>query len=238
MINPEYQNNTHRDVVRFFQAEPFHHLILDNFIEDEDFINDVCKEVRSIPNDQYDFNEHHQVQIKKRGLSQIDGLPENTKKLVEFFQSPTMIEYLEKITGITGLLPDPELLGGGVHKMDSGGHLAVHADFNIHMNTGYHRRVNALLYLNPDWQQEWGGELQLWDGAMTKCYEKVLPILNRLVVFRITDDALHGHPDPLNSPEDVSRYSLAFYYYTQDRPEKEKSPFHWAIWHQRPGGIF
>ena len=238
MINPEYQNNTHRDVVRFFQAEPFHHIILDNFIEDENLVTEVSKEVREIPNEQYDFDEHYAVQTKKRGLSQIYRLPENTKKLVEFFQSPAMIDYLEKITGITGLLPDPELLGGGVHKMDSGGHLAVHADFNIHMNTGYHRRVNALLYLNPDWQSEWGGELQLWDEAMTKCYEKVLPILNRLVVFRITDEALHGHPDPLNSPEDVSRYSLAFYYYTQDRPEKEKAPFHWAIWHQRPGGIF
>lgn len=238
MINTEYKNNVHRDVIRFFQAEPFNHLILDNFIENQDFIQEVSKEVRDIPNENYDFNEHYGVQIKKRGLSQLERLPEKTRKLVEFFQSSIMIDYLEKITGITGLIPDPELLGGGVHKMDSGGHLSVHADFNIHMNTGYHRRVNALLYLNPDWQKEWGGELQLWDGAMTKCYHKILPILNRLVVFRITDDALHGHPDPLNTPEEISRYSLAFYYYTKDRPEREKSPFHWAIWHQRPGGGF
>ena len=238
MISSEYTTNIQSYTEKFNQATPFDHLILDNFIEDQEFINSVAEEVTQIPDSDYDFNEHYQVQIKKRGLSVMDKFPPNTKKLIQFFQSPEMIEYLESITGIKNLLTDPELLGGGLHKMHSGGHLAIHADFNIHVNTGLHRRVNALLYLNPNWEEEWGGHLQLWDSAMTRCFEKVLPILNRLVVFRITDDALHGHPDPMTSPEDVSRYSLAFYYYTQDRPEKEKSPFHWAIWHQRPGGNF
>jgi Rps23 Pro-64 3,4-dihydroxylase Tpa1-like proline 4-hydroxylase len=238
MINHEIVNNTQNDQKKFLEAQPFNHLILDNFIEDQDFINKVFGEVTQIPNDQFDFNEHHEVQIKKRGLSQLDRMPENTKKLVEFFQSSEMIHYLESITGIKGLLADGELLGGGLHKMDRGGHLAVHADFNIHINTGHHRRINALLYLNPNWESEWGGQLELWDGAMSRCWNKVEPILNRLVVFRITDDALHGHPDPMMSPEGISRYSLAFYYYTQDRPEDEKSPFHWALWQRRPDGRF
>ena len=172
MINTEYKNNVHSDVVRFFQAEPFNHLILDNFIENQDFIQEVSKEVRDIPNENYDFNEHYGVQIKKRGLSQLERLPEKTRKLVEFFQSSIMIDYLEKITGITGLISDPELLGGGVHKMDSGGHLAVHVDFNIHMNTGYHRRVNALLYLNPDWQKEWE---EKWAGVQCIKISKYMP---------------------------------------------------------------
>ncbi len=238
MINLEISNNVENDKIKFLEAQPFDHIILDNFIEDQNFMNDVSKEIKTIPNSDYDFNEHWEVQIKKRGLSDINKLPDNTKKLVEFFQSPEMIQYLESITGISGLLPDPELLGGGLHKMESGGHLAVHADFNIHMNTGYHRRVNALLYLNENWEEEWGGHLELWDSAMTRCWEKVMPILNRLVVFRITDDALHGHPDPMTSPEGVSRYSLAFYYYTVDRPQEEKAPFHWALWQRRPDGRY
>jgi len=209
MINHEIVNNTQNDQKKFLEAQPFNHLILDNFIEDQDFINKVFGEVTQIPNDQFDFNEPSE-----------------------------MIHYLESITGIKGLLADGELLGGGLHKMDRGGHLAVHADFNIHINTGHHRRINALLYLNPNWESEWGGQLELWDGAMSRCWNKVEPILNRLVVFRITDDALHGHPDPMMSPEGISRYSLAFYYYTQDRPEDEKSPFHWALWQRRPDGRF
>ena len=224
MINQEYQNNIQNDLEKFLKAEPFHHIILDEFIQDSELINKVVSEVTQIPNDQFDFNEHHEVQIKKRGLSQIDRLPPNTKKLVEFFQSQEMISYLESLTGIKGLLADQELLGGGLHKMDTGGHLAVHADFNIHINTGYHRRINALLYLNPNWESEWGGQLELWDGAMSRCWDKVEPI--------------HGHPDPMMSPEGVSRYSLAFYYYTQDRPEEEKGPFHWALWQRRPDGRF
>jgi hypothetical protein len=238
MINSEYNLNIPRDLIKFHQAEPFHHLVLDDFISDKDLVSSVANEVKIIPNEVYGFEQHRGVQIKKRGLSDLKKLPPNTVKLIEFFQSQEMIQYLQNITGITNLLPDPALLGGGLHKMDTGGHLAVHADFNIHKDTGYHRRVNALLYLNENWEEEWGGELQLWDGKMTKCYHKVMPLLNRLVVFRITDDAFHGHPDPLNTPEDVSRYSLAFYYYTVDRPEKEKSPFHWALWQKRPDGNF
>ena len=238
MISSQYTNNIQNYSEKFNQAIPFDHLILDNFIQDQEFINSVAEEITQIPDSDYDFNEHYQVQIKKRGLSVMDKFPPNTKKLIQFFQSPEMIEYLQSITGIKNLLPDPELLGGGLHKMHSGGHLAIHADFNIHVNTGLHRRVNALLYLNPNWEEEWGGHLQLWDSAMNRCFEKVLPILNRLVVFRITDDALHGHPDPMTSPEEISRYSLAFYYYTQDRPQEEKAPFHWALWHRRPDGNF
>jgi len=238
MINKSVIDNIPKDVVKFFQGEPFHHIVIDNFIGDDILLNKATEDMFNIPNEDYDFNEHHQVQIKKRGLSDITKCPDSISKLINLFQSPEMISYLESITGITGLLPDTSLLGGGLHKMDSGGHLAIHADFNIHINTGYHRRVNALLYLNPEWEEEWGGHLELWDGAMSKCWHKVQPLLNRLVVFRITDDALHGHPDPLTCPDDISRYSLAFYYYTVDRPEKEKAPFHWALWQRRPDGTF
>lgn len=238
MINNLVISNIPNDVVKFFQGEPFHHIIIDNFIGDDTLLNEAVTDAIRIPNDDYDFNEHHQVQIKKRGLSDITKCPNSISKLINFFQSPEMISYLENITGISDLLPDPSLLGGGLHKMDSGGHLAIHADFNIHINTGYHRRVNALLYLNPKWKEEWGGHLELWNGSMSKCWHKVQPLLNRLVVFRITDDALHGHPDPLSCPDDVSRYSLAFYYYTVDRPQEEKAPFHWALWQRRPDGAF
>lgn len=233
----------------FCRNTPFPHIVLDNFLKEEEAVvdnhnnsfrlDDVVAEIRGIPNSEYDFNEHAEVQIKKRGLSDPSKMPPLTRRVVDFFTSDTIIQYLERLTGITGLMPDPSLMGGGVHKTDPGGHLAIHADFNIHPMTGFHRRLNLLLFLNPEWDdEEWGGLLELWDREMTSCVVSVSPLLNRAVVFRITDDAFHGHPDPLRSPEGVSRYSLAFYYYTADRPPSEKSPFHWATWKRRPNGGF
>lgn len=236
MFDSKYIETAHVDGIVFKNNTPFNHIVLDNFIEGP--LTNVVHEIESIPNDKYDFNEHQQVQIKKRGLSKPENMPELTHKLVEFFQSDRMIHYLEELTGIEGLTADPSLLGGGVHKTDSGGHLAVHADFNIHPSTGMHRRLNLLLFLNPEWKDSWGGYLELWDSSMKNCERTIAPLLNRAVIFRITDDAFHGHPDPMTTPPDVSRYSLAFYYYTKDRPEHEKGPFHWATWQQRPGGRF
>jgi len=144
--------------------------------------------------------------------------------------SAPVLQFLERLTGINGLMGDPSLLGGGVHKINRGGKLGVHADFNVHFRTQLHRRINLLLYLNKDWNAEWGGDLELWEKDMSKCCIKVAPVFNRAAIFNITDDAFHGHPHPLNTPENVSRYSLALYYYTVDRPEHEKAPWHPVVW--------
>lgn len=236
MFESNYFESSLVDSITFRNNTPFHHIVLDNFVQGP--LTNVVHEIQSVPNDKYDFNEHHQVQIKKRGLSSLDSMPQLTRTLVQFFQSDRMTHYLSQLTGIQGLRADPSLLGGGIHKTDSGGHLSIHADFNIHPVTGMHRRINLLLFLNPEWVDSWGGHLELWDSLMTACEKSIAPILNRVVIFRITDDAFHGHPDPLQTPDNISRYSLAFYYYTEDRPEDEKRPFHWAAWQQRPGGNF
>ena len=92
-----------------------------------------------------------------------------------------------------------------------------------------------MLYLNSNWKPEYNGCLELWNRDMQSCAHKIEPISNRLVIFRITDDALHGSPEKWLAPENYSRLSLAFYYYTDDRPENEKNNFHWAMWFKRFG---
>jgi hypothetical protein len=130
-------------------------------------------------------------------------------------------EFLEILTGIPGVLPDPHYGGGGVHEISRGGFLKVHADFNWHQRIGLDRRINVLIYLNPGWKEEWGGHLELWDTKMKGRVVKVSPEFGRMVVFSTTDDSFHGHPDPLECPEDVTRRSFAFYYYTNGRPAGE-----------------
>ncbi|TYO60757.1 2OG-Fe(II) oxygenase, partial [Bradyrhizobium hipponense] len=145
--------------------------------------------------------------------------------------------FLERLTGIEGLIPDPYLLGGGLHMIPRGGRLAIHADFNIHKKLRLDRRLNLLLYLNYDWKEEWGGALELWDKDVKTKERAYLPIANRMVVFSTTDTAYHGHPDPLRSPKGKYRRSIALYYYTNGRPEDERSADHSTIFRMRPNEV-
>ena len=154
-----------------------------------------------------------------------------------YLNSPETLKYLENLTGIENILPDNTYVGGGMHKINTGGRLAVHADYNIHPENGLHRRINLLLYLNKGWKSEWGGNLELWEKDMSKVTHSIEPIFNRAVIFNITDDAFHGHPHPLNCPEDVSRYSLALYYFTETRPEHELSEKHAALWQEHDHNV-
>ena len=118
-----------------------------------------------------------------------------------------------------------------------GGRLGVHADFNIHKKLGLDRRLNLLLYLNYNWQPEWGGELELWDKDVQSKVKGYLPVANRVVVFSTTDIAFHGHPDPLNCPKGMYRRSIALYYYTKGRPAEEQSGAHSTVFKARPDDV-
>lgn len=126
------------------------------------------------------------------------------------------VKWLSRLTGIKGLLADPELFGGGLHCIPQGGFLKMHVDFNEHPN-GWHRRVNLLIYLNENWNPEWGGDLQY--GLESPVL--VSPIAGRCVVFETNETSWHGHPEPLKCPPDRQRRSLALYFYTETKPEAE-----------------
>ena len=159
---------------------------------------------------------------------------DNTRALLYYLNSSTFITFVEKLTSIEGLIPDPHFAGGGLHRIQKGGLLKLHVDFNKHSRLNLDRRLNILIYLNKDWKEEYGGYLELWDKDMTRCEKKILPIFNRCVIFSTNDFSYHGHPDPLNCPEDRSRQSLALYYYSNGRPAHEVSQQHSTIFKARP----
>jgi hypothetical protein len=123
------------------------------------------------------------------------------------------VAMVEKATGIAGLFQDRKLFGGGLHCIPRGGFLKMHVDFNRHPK-GWHRRVNLLVYLNQEWRDEWGGDLEL--GLTDR--KKIAPLGGRCVIFETNDHTWHGHPLPLECPEDVQRRSLALYFYTKAPP--------------------
>lgn len=135
--------------------------------------------------------------------------------MTDELNSPAFVNMLSRMTGLPGLIPDPSLEGGGLHQSGRGGFLNVHTDFsNHHYHKHWRRRVNLILYLNDSWRDEWGGAIEFWETSMRRCMARYAPQLNHAVIFTTDERSLHGFPEPLRCPENVSRKSLALYYYT------------------------
>ena len=209
--------------LEYRNALPFPNISLDNFFN-EGMLEEVLNEFPDLSKLQSDrmqsINEY-----KFAGKSD-EFFGEKTREFMQFLNSRDFLIFIQKLTSISEtLIGDPYFFGAGQHQIKRGGFLKVHADFNTHKLFGLDRRVNALVYLNKDWKEEYGGHFELWNKTMTKCEKKILPIFNTLAIFSTTDYSFHGHPDPLNCPEDRSRKSLALYYYSDGRPAEEKNRF-------------
>ncbi|MDY7024278.1 MAG: 2OG-Fe(II) oxygenase [Cyanobacteriota bacterium] len=232
-IDPEYLDNLATQYQESYaNAQPYPHVVIDNFLP-ESVLNAILDEFPDPETIKWQkFNGNYSKKLASTSELQMG---ETTRFLLYQLNSSVFVRFLEKLTGIEGIIPDPHFLGGGLHQIERGGFLKVHVDFNRHENLGIDRRLNLLLYLNKDWKEEYGGHLEMWDAKMTNCGNRVLPIFNRCVIFSTTDFSYHGHPDPLNCPEGLSRKSLALYYYSNGRPSEELSDGHTTVFQARPG---
>ena len=202
-----------REHATYAANTPFSHVVLDDFF-DSQAIDAVVAEV-----DRVDRSKRYAKFLdRKTDHNKFAFLPEvvgpNTVRLAQWLNSGPFLTYLENLTGITNLIADPSYFGGGVHWIDNGGYLEVHADFNHLRKYNLERRINLLLYLNKDWHDEYNGHLELWDRSTMTKVKSVAPLCNRAVIFSTVKEALHGHPTPLSAPAGTARRSLALYYYT------------------------
>ena len=219
----------------YASARPYPHTVIDEFLPEE--VLDAVLDEFPAPA-QTDWIAFDSAKERKLASNDATAMGPATRHLLDTFNSSTFIDFLERLTGIEGLVPDPHLEGGGLHQIERGGHLKVHADFNRHPRTGLERRLNVLVYLNRDWKDEYGGAFELWDRKMKRCEAKVMPYFNRCVVFSTTSTSYHGHPEPLACPEGETRKSIALYYYSNERPGDERSDTHSTVFQARPGEEF
>jgi hypothetical protein len=209
---------------QYESARPFPHIALESLFPD-DLLEGVLAHFPG-PDDP-EWAKFDNPREKKLGnYGRLFDTSGSVQDFLFALNSPEMLEFLEKLTGIDGLIPDPYFGGGALHQIVRGGFLKVHADFNWHPKLRLDRRLNVLIYLNKDWKEEYGGELELWDRGMSRPVQKILPVFNRTVIFSTTDFSYHGHPRPLACPEGMTRKSVSLYYYSSGRPEEEKSPPH------------
>ena len=222
-----------------FSELPFKHLYCDNFFSTE-FANALLNSFPKLDNsDLWDSSNDPEIEVKMRSKWQSEfDIPDTIVDAIRVLNSSLFLKSVSEKFDIPKLMPDPYFTGGGLNVTVSGGLLDVHVDGNYHDASGLNRRINAILYLNPGWQEGWGGEFGLYDETGDKLIKKIAPIHNRLVIFDTNDKSFHGLPDPLNFPEGHARRSIILYYYTKDeRPSDQvtvNEP-HSALWKKKGG---
>jgi hypothetical protein len=218
---------------QFNSAEPFRFVRIDNFLEPL-FASEVAaaypsfeaatKQGRTFKA----VNERRKIQVSDASL-----FPGPVAELNQLLASSAFLADLSHVTGIPNLLADDKLDGAGMHLTGPGGRLDVHVDFNLIQERKLHRRLNLLIYLNPVWEDDWGGHIQLWDKDVKKCRQSFVPKLNRCVIFETSDISFHGVV-PVSPAAPCPRISFAAYYYTREAPANWDGEFHSTIFKARP----
>ena len=216
-------------------AHPFPHIYFDDFLPQHVAEAALADFPEPKELDWHKFRDPHQH--KKLAFDVAEKLPPSLRDILFFLNSRPVLQFLETLTGIQAVLPDPYFVGGGLHQIKPGGLLEVHADFSYQERIRMDRRINVLIYLNKDWKEEYGGHFELWNRDISKAEQRILPLFNRCAIFSTTSYSFHGHPHPLACPPDRTRKSIATYYYTNGRPEEDEglTHKHEVAFKHRPG---
>lgn len=222
VVNPNFVAIAESLQQQFHQAEPFPHLVIDHFFEN-DFAHSLTEsfpafEAGNAMGDDGNIG-------GKSTFDQIRRLGTHFTNLDSLVRSRAFLNVIEKMTGIDKLLFDPFYLGGGTHENRDGMSLDAHVDFNYHASERWHRRLNLIVYLNNEWESAWGGSLQLWRDPRSPAAAdvSVAPLFNRAVIFETSERSWHGF-NRINLPDGkkhIGRKSIALYFYTHERPAHE-----------------
>lgn len=235
-IDPSVRENLSAYRQAFESARPFKHVVIDNFL-----VPDLARSLL----DRFPVFDPSKA-IAETGTVGGKAVNENLKEMgelyrefAEYLDTPEFLAQISAITGIDRLMNDPTFFGGGTHENLHGQELDPHLDFTIDETAWYYRRLNILIYLNPEWEESWGGSIELHSNPRQPDENRIisfLPIFNRCVIFETHEYSWHGF-SKIQLPEDkrhLSRKSLSIYLYTKEPPEGKTVPSHTTFYVHRP----
>jgi hypothetical protein len=227
IINPAVMAKRADYCQEFTSAPPFPHIVIDDFLT-PDFAQALLDAFPAFERGNA-MGDNGELGGKST-LDKVRDLGPAYQRLDDAIKSPEFLKAIGDITGIDGLIYDPWYLGGGTHENRNGMALDAHVDFNYHPSERWHRRLNIIVYLNPVWEETWGGCLELFRDphADSRPSRSVSPVFNRCVIFETSEVSWHAF-DPIRLPagsEGLTRRSVALYFYTKDRPAEQTAPRH------------
>lgn len=209
----EWINNIPKLQEEFLSNSPFSHVIIPSFFS-EDFVSQLESEFPTPLNSTLDWKHYDNPIEQKYSLNKFENLNIFTK-CFEILQSDQVLNSFKEITKIFNLENDPYLHGAGLHAYPRKGKLDMHLDYSIHPITGKERRCNLIIYMNKNWDNAFGGDLELWDDKLEQSRKSIISGFNTAVLFKTNDISYHGIPKPIECPENEFRKSIAIYYVSE-----------------------
>jgi len=187
----------------FDNAQPYRHLVMDAFLKNNfaDLLHDNFPPAEALQKHYAGLNEN-----KSEGAN-FGDFHASFSQLRQMMMSREFGQWMSAVTGIEEVFITDDNLGCGLHEGKNGSFLDVHIDFNIHPEKNVHRRLNMLIYMNKDWKDTYGGDLEIWNADMSKCEKKVPPLFNRAVIFETSEISYHGY-SKINVPAGMARKSI------------------------------
>ena len=222
------RENIEWDIARqeFLTSEPFNHVIIDDFWQ-ADIADQLYAEFPKYDDDKVWNGVYANAIENKKTCNFWDRFPKTTYKAFNFLGSDWLTDKIRFVSNRKDLSLDFGLHGGGWHAHANGGNLNLHLDYNIHPKLGEQRKLNIIIYMTPEWNNAWGGGLELWthdpETKRPKTLDKLVDnVYNRAVIFDTTQNSWHGLPHEIQCPEDKSRNSLAIYYLSEAQSGAEQ----------------
>lgn len=205
----DWINHTNEYTIQFNNAQPFKHIRIDNFLNEE------YAELlfQNFPTNYDRWHKYNNPIEVKYANDKIQDMDTNIQKLFYLLSTEQITNVFRKISSISDLEYDPYLNGAGLHAHPRYGRLHVHLDYEKHPKLqNKERRLNIILFLTKDWKEEWNGDNQLWDSEMKECKVRTYPKMNSAILFQTNELSWHGLPEKILCPNNVYRKSLAYYY--------------------------
>jgi Rps23 Pro-64 3,4-dihydroxylase Tpa1-like proline 4-hydroxylase len=226
MINKKKEWNKNKE-------NGFAHAVIDNFLDEETCLK-LYEECISAPKGGWTVFTRAGSRMEE--FNDLISCPTAHQVTYEIMHSGEMLYDLEQMTGISGLLPDPHLVGAGYSIFRNGSFLSSHYDFNWNDRLRLHRKLTSLLFITPGWKEKWGGHHELWTGSLDKdkTSKKVYshaPLFNRFFIDENVKKGPYHAVSKINCFDDVvGRCAIRFFYYISSSEYDPNDPPHKSIY--------
>ena len=152
------------------------------------------------------------------------------EEIIYAFQDKKIVELIGEICQIEAPIPDESLYAGGLSMMGNKQFLNPHLDNSHDKERERWRVLNLLYYVTPNWEEQFGGNLELWPSGLSKNQTTIHSKFNRLVVMVTHNKSLHSVSPVVF---EGFRCCISNYYFSK-KPVLNTDRFHVTSFRGRP----